>query len=238
MDWTIFGTNFKVRIKLKKIIVFCIIIFIVMININYAAKYNGKKLDNETISYDLIKSPIYLYNGNFLLIGDSYAYLMAANTTELYNYIVRPGYNITKIYFELLPNIKPNTFKYAFLFIGPNDYMEQLEPVKFKFVLGLTIDKLIEKGIKVILTDYVAPHHEYLVMSNLIYANYGIEEYNDAINEIIIGRNLMYVSLKDLMGNNGFDYEKDLVHPSNEVYEPLLNRVIEKINVDLKGISE
>ena len=120
------------------------LIFIFMVNISYAIKYNGKKLNVDKISYDLIPSPLNLYSGKFLLIGDSYAYLMAENTVELYNYIVRPGYNITKIYFELLPEIKPDTFKYAFLFIGPNDYMEQLEPDKFKFVLGLTIDKLIE----------------------------------------------------------------------------------------------
>lgn len=219
--------------KIKKILIVSLMIFILLININYAAKYNGKKLDRDKISYDLVKSPLNLYSGNFLVVGDSYAYLMVENTVELYNYIVRPGYNITKIYFELLPEIKPDTFKYAFLFIGPNDYMEQLEPDKFKFVLGITIDKLIEKGMKVVLTDYIAPHYEYLVKSNLVYARYDVEEYNTAVKEIVLGRNLMYVPMTDLMKNYGFDDEKDLVHPKSEMYEPLLSKVIERINIDL-----
>lgn len=222
--------------KLKKIIFISFLIIITISN-NYASKLNGKKLDADKISYDLYPSPMNLYGGKFLLIGDSYAYLMAKNTVELYNYIVRPGYNITKIYFELLPEIKPDTFQYAFLFIGPNDYMEQFEPNKFKFVLGLTVDKLIEKGMKVILTDYIAPHYEFLVKSNLIYSNFNIEEYDAAVKEIIISRNLLYVPLIDLIKDNGFDSEKDLIHPKNEIYEPLLNKVIEKINIDMEEIS-
>ena len=222
------------KIKFKKFILLCMLIFIFMINITYAAKHNGKKLNIDKISYDLIPSPLNLYSGKFLLIGDSYAYLMAENTVELYNYIVRPGYNITKIYFELLPEIKPDTFKYAFLFIGPNDYMEQLEPDKFKFVLGLTVDKLIERGMKVVVTDYISPHYNFLVKSNLIYAEYGVEEYNAAVQEIVIGRNLMYVPMTDLIQNYGFDGEKDLVHPKSDIYEPLLSKVIEKINIDLQ----
>lgn len=222
------------KIKFKKFILLCMLIFIFMINITYAAKHNGKKLNIDKISYDLIPSPLNLYSGKFLLIGDSYAYLMAENTVELYNYIVRPGYNITKIYFELLPEIKPDTFKYAFLFIGPNDYMEQLEPDKFKFVLGLTVDKLIERGMKVVVTDYISPHYDFLVKSNLIYAEYNVEEYNAAVQEIVIGRNLMYVPMTDLIQNYGFDDERDLVHPKNDIYEPLLSKVIEKINIDLQ----
>ena len=222
------------KIKFKKFILLCMLIFIFMINITYAAKHNGKKLNIDKISYDLIPSPLNLYSGKFLLIGDSYAYLMAENTVELYNYIVRPGYNITKIYFELLPEIKPDTFKYAFLFIGPNDYMEQLEPDKFKFVLGLTVDKLIERVMKVVVTDYISPHYNFLVKSNLIYAEYGVEEYNAAVQEIVIGRNLMYVPMTDLIQNYGFDGEKDLVHPKSDIYEPLLSKVIEKINIDLQ----
>lgn len=220
--------------KLKKVVLLSILILVALIYSSFATGKSTKKLDNDVISSNLFQSPLNLYSGKFLLIGDSYAYLMAENTIELYNYIVRPGYNITKIYFELLPEIKANTFVYAFLFIGPNDYMEQLEPDKFKFVLGLTVDKLIEKGIKVVMTDYVAPHYEFLVKSNLIYAQYNIEDYDAAVKEIITGRKLIYVPMDDLIQNYGFDIDKDLVHPKNEIYEPLLSKVVESINFDLK----
>lgn len=209
----------------KRIFIFGLMIFILMVNVSFASNKNGKNLNKETISSDLIKSPLYLYAGDFLVIGDSYAYLMVENTSELYNFIVRPGYNITKIYFELLPRIKADTFKYAFLFLGPNDYMEQLEPDKFKFVLGLVVDELEAKGIKVIMTDYIEPHYNYKVYSNLINSTYTIDEYNIGVKEIILGRNLLYVPMEHLMNMYGYSSESDLVHPNDKLYEPLLGEV-------------
>ena len=214
----------------KEIFILVLILFILLVNITFASNKNGKNLNKETISSDLIKSPLYLYSGNFLVIGDSYAYLMVENTNELYNYIVRPGYNITKIYFELLPRINANTFKYAFLFLGPNDYMEQLEPDKFKFVLGLVVDELEAKGIKVIMTDYIEPHYYYKVYSNLINSNYTIDEYDTGVKEIIYGRNLLYVPMSHLINMFGYNNEKDLVHPNVKIYEPLLSEVKECID--------
>ena len=219
---------------LKKIIIraliLSIMILVIIVNLTFADNKYGKSLDKNSISADLNKSHIYLHGGDFFVIGDSYAYLMVDNTKELYHYIVRPGYNVTKIYFELLPRIKPNTFKYAFLFLGPNDYMEQLEPDKFKFVLGLIVDNLIEKGIKVIMTDYIEPHYDFLIHSNLINADFPIEDYNTGVKEIISGRNLLYVPMSHLMNVYGFNSEFDLVHPNDALYEPLLDEVIECID--------
>jgi hypothetical protein len=200
--------------------------------LSFASNKYGKYLDKEKTSSDLVKSELYLYNGNFVVIGDSYAYLLVENTQELFHYVVRPGYNITKIYFELLPSIKEDTFKYAFLFLGPNDYMEQLEPEKFKFVLGLVVDKLIERGIKVIMTDYIEPHKGFLLKSNLINAKYSIDEYVAGINEVIISRNLFYVPMEHLINTYGYGSELDLVHPNNAIFEPLLNEVIDCINLN------
>lgn len=219
----------------KRIFTLILMIFILLVNISFASNINGKNLNKEAISSDLIKSPLYLYAGEFLVIGDSYAYLMVENTSELYNYIVRPGYNITKIYFELLPRISANTFKYAFLFLGPNDYMEQLEPDKFKFVLGLVVDELKEKGIEVIMTDYIEPHYNYKVYSNLINSTYTIDEYNIGVKEIIFGRNLLYVPMSHLVNMFGYNSEIDLVHPNVKIYEPLLDEVRRCIdrNIDM-----
>lgn len=220
--------------KLKKNIIrflsFTIMILFVIANLNYASNKYGKDLDLYSVSSDLNRSQLYLRKGDFFVLGDSYAYLMVLNTKELYHYVVRPGYNVTRLYYELLPRIKPDTFKYAFLFIGPNDYMEQLEPDKFKFVLGLMVDKLIERGIKVIMTDYIEPHQEFLINSNLINADYPIEEYNIGVKEVIAGRNLLYVPMSHLVNFYGFNSEYDLVHPSDDLYEPLLYDVLNCID--------
>ena len=220
----------RIKKNAIRILTLTIIILLVIVNLSFASNKYGKDLDINSISYDLNKSKLYLKNGDFVVLGDSYAYLMVLNTKELYHYVVRPGYNVTRLYFELLPKIKADTFKYAFLFIGPNDYMEQLEPNKFKFVLGLIVDKLIERGIKVIMTDYIEPDKEFLINSNLINADYSIDEYNIGVREIIAGRNLLYVPMTHLVNLYGYNSEYDLVHPNDNLYEPLLYDVLNCIN--------
>lgn len=216
---------------IKRIFIWLLIVFMSLNTVLASNKY-GKNLDKYTISSDLVKSNLYLLNGDFVVVGDSYAYLLVENTKDLYHYVVRPGYNITRLYFELLPRIKSDTFKYAFLFIGPNDYMEQLEPNKFKFVLGLFVDELIKRGIKVVMTDYINPHADFIIKSNLINAKYSIDDYNMGVREIIIGRNLLYVPMDHLIKQFGYNSEFDLVHPNKLLYEPLLAEVIDCINKD------
>lgn len=216
--------------NLKRILIITIMLFFLITNISFASNKYGKHLDIDSVSSDLSKSQLYLFNGDFFVMGDSYAYLMVQNTKQLYHYVVRPGYNVTRVYFELLPRIKSDTFKYAFLFLGPNDYMEQLEPDKFRFVLGLLVDELKKKGIKVIMTDYIEPHYDFLINSNLINARYPIEEYDNGVKEIIAGRNLLYVPMHHLINVFGYNSELDLVHPNDALYEPLLDEVIDCIN--------
>lgn len=223
---------------MKQIIKRFIVICLVVINVLYCNVFlmaaNMKKVKIESTDYRFEKSPSELFSGKFLLIGDSYAVLMVKNTIEDYNYVVHAGYNINKIYFELLPLIKSNEFEYAFLFLGPNDFMEQSDPKNFTFVLGLVTNILKSKGIKPILTDYVEPHYDYKLHTGLVDAQYNYKLYDNAIKEIIVGQDLLYVPFEDLFRSFGYRSELDLVHPNDQVYEHLLNRIVAKINENKK----
>ena len=191
-----------------------------------------KNVDINSTAYDFDSSPNQLYSGKFLVVGDSYALLMVENTQDNYNYIVHAGYDISKIYFELLPPIKKNTYDYVFLFLGPNDYMEQVEPEDFMFVLGMVVDELKGKGMQVIMTDYVDPHFDYKVYSGLDRAYYNHLLYDNAIKEVISGRHCIYVPYEDLFRFYGYRSDKDLVHPNDNMYEPLITRIKDKIDED------
>ena len=215
----------------KILILFICLQLIFSCNLSLYAK-NNKNVDIGITAYDFDKSPNQLYSGKFLVIGDSYALLMVENTIDNYNYIVHAGYDISKIYFEFLPLIKSNTYDYVFLFLGPNDYMEQVEPKDFMFVLGLVVDDLKSKGIQVIMTDYVDPHYDYKVYSGLDNAYYNHLLYDNAVKEIIAGRKLIYVPYEDLFRQYGYRSEYDLVHPNDLMYEPLISRIKTKIDED------
>ena len=220
------------KLLFKKIII-SLLITICMLSCDlFSFEVNARKLDIGKTSYRFEKSPNELFSGRFLVIGDSYAVLMVENTVEYYNYVVHAGYDINKIYFELLPLIQSNEFDYAFLFLGPNDFMEQVDPKEFMFVLGLVVDILKSKGIMPILTDYVDPHYEYKVYSGLKDADYNYMLYDTAVKEIVLGREVLYVPYEDLFRHYGYRSENDLVHPNDKVHEHLLKRVIAKIKED------
>lgn len=221
----------KSRFKKFIIVLLCLQLVFTCNSFSYADK--KKKVDIASTDYDFDKSPNQLYSGKFLVMGDSYALLMVENTVDNFNYIVHAGYDVSKIYFELLPPIKKNTFDYVFLFLGPNDYMEQVDPQEFMFVLGMVVDELKSKGMQVIMTDYVDPHYDYKVYSGLDRAYYHHLQYDNAVKEIIIGRDCIYVPYEDLFRYYGYRNDKDLVHPNDNMYEPLLTRIKAKIDEDM-----
>ena len=217
----------------RKFIIFVFSLLFLFANIFSSYARSHEPMNEESISFDLSKSNLDLFDGDFLVIGDSYAHLMVDNTEENFNYVVKPGYKVLDIYYNLLPMIKQGAGKYAFLFIGPNDYSRQVNPEEFKFVLSLIVDSLKEKGMQVIMTDYTEPHIKFLYSINLLNSAYKFYQYNDAILDIVASKGLLYVPMHDLMNYYGYKEDVDLIHPRSELFEPLLHRVIDKVNEDI-----
>lgn len=217
----------------KKFKFFIISILILYVNVFSSYARSLEPMNEESISFDLSKSNLDLFDGDLLVIGDSYAHLMVKNTEETFNYVVKPGYKVIDIYYNLVPMVKQGSSKYAFLFIGPNDYARQVNPEEFKFVLSLIIDSLKEKGMQVIMTDYTEPHYAYQNFINLQNSAYKFYQYNNAIMDLVVSKGLLYVPMSDLMNYYGYKEDVDLIHPRAELYEPLLHRVIDKVNEDI-----
>ena len=224
--------------QIKKIAIAVLLIAITLENAIFADQLlnelKGKELDFTTTYKNLTKAPDSVYGGEFLVIGDSYAFLFSEYSNASFNYIVHQGYNIGKIYSEFLKSIKEDRYKYAFLLIGPNDFMEQTDLAAFKFFMHITIEDLQKKGMKVIVTDYCDPDYSDEFFRILQYSPNPCYKYDLCIKELISQDNLLYVPMSDLVQQYG-RLPFDGVHPSISVYTHLLPRVCDKINEDMMG---
>ena len=196
--------------------------FLTLEDANYDLKEN-KTFDYENTYADLNTSPNYVFDGKLVIIGDSYSFLLAANCGYKVNYIVHQGYTISQIYDNLLREIKPNSFKYALVFIGPNDFIMQTQILDFKMTIINTGQELIKKGIIPMFTTYMRPRSdiESKVYPKLLDCN----AYNVCLEDAVKTYNYLWFDLTAYSNLYGLD-ETDGIHPSIGMYKPLYEGVV------------
>ena len=229
------------KIILKKIHI-ALLLFVIVFTSNSFALPNLNQLRERIDDFDntymfFNKSPELICDGELVVLGDSYGFLFCEYIDEGVNYIVHQGYDLNKIWIEFLPHIKKDTYKYAFLMIGPNDFLEQTQIIYFKTYLQLIIMDLKAKGMQVIVTDYCDPN--YNSTKGAILAYHGIQcwQYDYALKELAVANGLIFIEMKDLLKEYGW-LPDDIVHPDKRLYGPLLERVEKAIINDKAGKEE
>ena len=186
--------------------------------------------DFDNTYFYLSKGPELVYGGDLIVLGDSFGFLFCEYVDKGVNYIVHQGYSIGKIRAEFLHHVKKDTYKYAFLMIGPNDFFEQTDIDVFKTTLQVVINDLKSKGIQVIMTDYCDPDY-----TNdgaiFLFNNIKCWQYDMAVKELIALNGLMFVEMRDVLLQYG-RFPKDVVHPNKGLYEPLMERIVDAIERD------
>ena len=177
------------------------------------------------------RDPSYALNSDLLVIGDSYAFLLATNCGYGLDYIVHQGYTVEQIHNELLPGIPHEDFKYAFVFIGPNDFMRQTHPVDFKVNLQMIINELKFLKMKPVFVTYLHPNYE--LFPEMLTKPVACSEYNIIINDLVAENDLLYMDIVDLINKYGY-IEGDIIHPSYDMYKPLMDRLIKFLREDMQ----
>lgn len=221
--------------KLFRKTIISLLLFVIIITNNIFAQVTLNQLrennkDFEHTYFYLSKGPELAYEGSLIVLGDSYGFLFCEYVNDGVNYIVHQGYNITKICNEFLQYVKADTYKYAFLMIGPNDFFEQTDIYTFEKKIQMIISDLKSKGIQVIMTDYCDPDYTE-DGSVLLFNPIKCWQYDMVIKELIVLNGLMYVEMKDLLLQYG-RLPGDMVHPDKLMYEPLMKRVKDAIEKD------
>lgn len=221
--------------RLKKLNILFIVFTIIFTNISFAQptlnQLEGKEQDfNNTYIY-MEKGPALACDGELIVLGDSFAFLFCANIDKGVNYIVHQGYDVSKICREFLPHIKKGQYKYAFLMIGPNDFMEQTSIYIFRTMLQIIIADLKMKGMKVVITDYCDPDYSVRDASVLYYLPIKCFQYDFVIKELMLNYGLLYVEMRDLLAEYG-RLPLDMVHPAKKMYPHVLERVENVIEQD------
>lgn len=212
-----------------------LLLFVTIITNSIFAQVNLNQLRENEHDFDntyfyLSKGPELAYGGDLIVLGDSFGFLFCEYINKGVNYIVHQGYSISKIRYEFLHHVKKDTYKYAFLMIGPNDFFEQTDIVTFKATLQVIINDLKSKGIQVIMTDYCDP--DYTADGGvLLFHNIKCRQYDIAIKELITSNGLIFVEMRDLLLKYG-RFPNDMVHPNKLLYEPLFERVENAIEMD------
>lgn len=188
-------------------------------------------LSYESTQTNFSKLPNQVLEGKFIVLGDSYAYLLSTYSTYYFNYIVHQGYNISKIYNEFIDKINYGEYKYAFLFIGPNDFMEQTLPESFKVNLRKTITTLNNKGMRVILASYLDIDYNSAYKDVFLNKKIKCYVYSNIVRELSNELNVLYVDILDLISIYG-RMENDFVHPAKPAYKPIMDRVISLIEIE------
>ena len=216
------------NILFKKIISISIILVIVFSNSTFTQvllnEQRGKDKDLELTYVNFLKSPSNICNGELVIMGDSYGLLLCEYSDKSFNYIVHQGYDVLKIFKEFLPLIKHNSYRYAFIILGPNDFFQQTELKTFKEILRNIIVDLKIKGIQLIVTDYCDPDYRSSIIKPYLLFSKKCSDYDAIIKELIDEESLLYVPMKDLLNVYGW-IEKDFVHPNEKLYNPLIDRV-------------
>lgn len=221
------------KIFRKTIILF--ILFVTIITNSIFAQVNLNQLRENEHDFDntyfyLSKGPELAFEGDLIVLGDSFGFLFCEYVDKGVNYIVHQGYSTRKICAEFLHHVRKDTYKYAFLMIGPNDFFEQTDLMTFKATLQTIISDLKSKGIQVIMTDYCDP--DYTDEGSIFLFN-AIKcwQYDEVIKELVVSNGLIFVEMRDLLLQYG-RFPSDLVHPNKLLYEPLMKRVETAIEKD------
>jgi len=226
---------------IKKINIF-LLVFIILIMNTVSAQVTLNQLEGREHDFDntytyFLKGPELVCDGELIVLGDSFGFLFCEYINKGVNYVVHQGYDIGKIYKEFLPLIKKDEYKYAFLMIGPNDFMMQTDIYSFKTILQFIITELKLKGIdQVIVTDYCDPDYSVNMASILFYSPIRCWQYDRALKDVMNYNNLLYVPMTDLLLEYG-RLPLDPVHPAKGLYNPLLERV-EKVIEDDKNMRK
>lgn len=222
----------------KKIVkkVYIVLLFVILIANSISAQTNlnmlrGKEADFDNTYMYLDKGPELICQGDLLVLGDSFGFLFCEYIDKGVNYIVHQGYSIEKIFKEFLPFVKKDEYKYAFLMIGPNDFMSQTDIFTFKSILQFVVSDLKLKGIQVIVTDYCDPDYSVEMASILYFSPLKCWQYDFALKEVMSWNGLLYVPMSDLLAEYG-RMPLDPVHPDKRLYGPLLERVEKLIEED------
>ena len=224
----------KLFIKKVNILVLVFMIFI-MNTVSAQVTLNqleGKEHDFDNTYTYFVKGPELVCDGDLIILGDSFGFLFCEYVDKGVNYVVHQGYDVGKIYREFLPLVKKDEYKYAFLMIGPNDFMMQTDIYTFKTMLQFIVTELKLKGIEqVILTDYCDPDYSVNMASILFFSPIRCWQYDQALKDVMITNNLLYVEMRDLLLEYG-RLPMDPVHPDKKLYNPLLERVEKAIEND------
>lgn len=224
-----------IKMIIKK--VFIVLLLLVMcITSSICAQPNLNQLDEKEHDFDntyinLSIGPDLDMGGDVVVLGDSFAFLFCKYIDSGINYVVHQGYSINKINGEFLPYIKDHSFKYAFLLVGPNDFMEQTDIITFKNNLQTIITDLKSKGIKVILTDYCDPDYSIPLGQSMLLHPIKCFYYDFALKEVLLANGVFYVQMRDLLEQYG-RMPLDPVHPAKELYIPLYNRLKKLVEYD------
>ena len=215
----------------KRILSILVLVFTIT-NLTYAnltlKDFVDKELDVSGTFADFTKVPFSILDGKLVVLGDSYAFLLSAYSNYQFNYIVHQGYTVKQINNEFVDKIPKDSFKYAYMFIGPNDFMNQTDLFSFKKNLQEIILKLKSNGMQVIFSNYFDP--DYSTETSKTFTFYGIPcyQYDYIIKDLVISNNLIYVDILDLLSKYG-RMEYDYVHPHENMYTPVIERIIEHI---------
>ena len=221
---------------IKKVNMF-LLVFIILIMNTVSAQVTLNQLEGREHDFDntytyFLKGPELVCDGELIVLGDSFGFLFCEYINKGVNYVVHQGYDIGKIYKEFLPLVKKDEYKYAFLMIGPNDFMMQTDIYSFKTILQFVITELKLKGIdQVIVTDYCDPDYNVNMASILFYSPIRCWQYDRALKDVMNYNNLLYVPMTDLLLEYG-RLPLDPVHPAKGLYNPLLERVEKVIESD------
>ena len=221
---------------IKKVNIF-LLVFIILIMNTVSAQVTLNQLEGREHDFDntytyFLKGPELVCDGELIVLGDSFGFLFCEYINKGVNYVVHQGYDIGKIYKEFLPLVKKDEYKYAFLMIGPNDFMMQTDIYSFKTILQFIITELKLKGIdQVIVTDYCDPDYNVNMASILYYSPIRCWQYDRALKDVMNYNNLLYVPMTDLLLEYG-RLPLDPVHPAKGLYNPLLERVEKVIESD------
>lgn len=225
------GFSLKKICKCFLSIVLVVTIFVFDFDVLFSQPAAMYKVDvgADTTDTYLKQSPGMPYQGRFLVLGDSYAYLFCKNCGQDFNYIVHRGYDVKKIFLELIPLIPDKQYDYCFFYIGPNDLMLQTTTPNFEYYVQEIINALKGKGITPILTSYVDLNYELFPE----YADKIKGNMYDKVLAIMAKANYVpFIDTSRLVAKYGM--MEDNVHPATAMYEVLGKQLVEYLNELIK----
>lgn len=220
---------------LKKIYIIVLVFVMFLVNCNYASvtlnQLRGKEHDFANTYRNFGVGPDYILSGDLLVLGDSFSFLLCEYADAELNYIVHQGYTLQQILDEFIEEIPRDRYKYIYLYIGPNDFFAQTNPVDFRVALQIIVNKLKFRGAQVILSNYTEPDYTSSYAKGTIDNKIKCKEYDLEIWQTAQQNDLIYVDTSDLLKQYG-KIKVDGIHPSREMYNPLLIKVLNEIILD------